>query len=75
MDKRGRLVRFGKPGSSDIVGTLPNGRSLYIEVKRPTGRLTEAQKEFLARAHMAGALAFEARSVEEVDKRIREATK
>lgn len=70
-----RFVRFGHKGSSDIVGVLPGGRALFIEVKRRTGRLTEAQKEFIARAHMAGALAFEARSVEEVDRRLREAMK
>lgn len=74
-DDKQHLYRFGFKGSSDIIGVLPGGRALFIEVKRPTGRLTDAQKEFLARAHMAGALAFEARSVEEVDQRIREAMK
>jgi hypothetical protein len=68
-------VRFGFKGSSDIIGVLPGGRALFIEVKQKAGRLTEPQKEFLARAHMSGALAFEARSVEEVDLRIREAMK
>jgi len=51
-----RFVRFGFRGSSDIIGVLPGGRALFIEVKRKVGRLTEAQKEFLAHAQMAGAL-------------------
>jgi hypothetical protein len=70
-----RFFRFGLKGSSDIIGVLPGGRALFIEVKRPSGRLTAPQKEFLGRASMAGALAFEAKSVEEVDQKIREAMK
>jgi len=72
--KKSRFIRFGKKGSSDIIGVLPGGRALFIEVKRPSGgSLSAAQKEFLGRARMAGALAFEARSVEEVDRQLREA--
>lgn len=54
-------------GVSDIIGTMPNGRSLYIEAKapewltygkrkdlvqkRPAGRPTEEQLAFLLDAH------------------------
>lgn len=30
----GKLVRFGKPGDSDMKGVLPDGRALMVEVKR-----------------------------------------
>lgn len=51
----GRLVRFGHAGSSDILGILPWGRFLAVEVKAPSipalgkspGRLSRAQSVFL----------------------------
>jgi hypothetical protein len=64
--KSKRFVRFGSPGRPDITGHLKGGRALYIEVKRPSGRVTPEQKDFIARATRDGALAFVARSVSDV---------
>jgi len=33
-DGKGQFLRFGKPGDSDIIGTLRGGRTFAIEVKR-----------------------------------------
>ena len=44
-----RFVRFGEVGHSDILVELPTGKNLYVEVKAPGGRLTEAQQAFLSR--------------------------
>lgn len=52
-------------GMSDIAGVLKDGRSLFIEVKRPGGQLMPHQKEFLDRVKAAGAVAGVARSVED----------
>lgn len=42
-----RFIRFGFPGSADILGILPNGRFLAVECKRSKGGiLSEKQKEF-----------------------------
>lgn len=38
-----RFVRCGEPGDPDIAGTLPDGRTLHIEVKRPGKRPRPAQ--------------------------------
>lgn len=47
--KSGRFVKFGMPGTPDIVGMLPGGRFLGIECKRPNGgRQSPAQKLFQA---------------------------
>jgi len=35
---KGRFIRFGPPGQSDILGVLPDGRILAIEVKKPGGK-------------------------------------
>jgi len=59
-------------GMSDIAGILKGGRGLYIEVKTPKGRVMEHQQEFLDGMTAAGALAFVARSVDEVLTRLEE---
>lgn len=46
-DNRGQFVRFGFTGCPDILGQLKDGRFLALEVKRPGGKPTKAQSEFL----------------------------
>jgi len=57
-------------GVSDILGVLPDGRMLAIEVKSAGGRLTPEQKTFLLQAGNLGAVAFSARSIDEVVDRL-----
>ena len=64
-DPSGRLVRYGLPGSPDIIGIIKGGRFLGIEVKTAKGRQTEIQRSFAAMASGLGAVVFVARSVEE----------
>lgn len=58
--------RMGPPGSSDIIGILPGGRFLAIEVKRPGHEPTEIQKEFMDKINALGGLAFVATSIDDV---------
>lgn len=60
--KASQFIRFGFPGCPDVLGQLPGGRVLGIEVKRPSGRLTADQAAFIERANHSGALMFVARS-------------
>lgn len=55
-------------GVSDILGVLPDGKMLAIEVKSKTGRLTPEQGEFLIKVSNRGGLAFVARSLQDVQK-------
>ena len=64
--KTSQFIRFGFPGAPDIIGQLIDGRALYIEVKRPSGRVAPEQKEFLEKAAKHHAVAFVARSVADV---------
>jgi hypothetical protein len=65
--KGGGLVRFGLPGMSDVHGILaPSGRVIEIECKTATGRLTEAQQNWLAMVTKFGGLAIVARSIDDV---------
>lgn len=42
-------------GISDLVGTLPGGRSIYVEVKKEGGSPSAQQKNFLAKMARLGA--------------------
>lgn len=57
--KRGVFRTFaGRKGVSDLLGVLPGGRFLAVEVKRPGEVPTLDQKEFLADVAKAGGLAL-----------------
>jgi hypothetical protein len=64
--------KFVINGVSDIIGILPNGRFLAIEVKTDNTKTskktypTDNQKFFLANIASNGGLAFVARSVDDV---------
>ena len=60
-----RPVRFGLPGSTDILACIKS-RMVTIEVKTGTGRLQQNQKDFRTASARAGALHIEARSVYDV---------
>ena len=54
-----RFVRYGVTGQSDISGiTLPSGRRIEIEVKRPGNKPTEDQKAWIAMIREQGGIAF-----------------
>jgi hypothetical protein len=55
-------------GVPDILGVLPDGRLLAIEIKTGTGKLSPEQREFIRKAEIRGAIAFMARSLEDVVK-------
>ena len=59
-----------KPGWPDISGTLPGGRSLYVEAKVGRDKLRPEQVRMLMKLHCAGALVIVARSVDDVQRRI-----
>lgn len=62
-----RYTRFNSiKGFPDIHGMLKGGRAVYIEVKRPGGRVSEEQQEFIDKVAAHGAVAFIAYSVDDV---------
>lgn len=67
----GQWLRFGWPGCPDILGQLPGGRLLALEVKRPSGRVRPEQAAFLAKARDGGAVAAVVRSVDDVHRLVR----
>ena len=61
------LGMYSGKGVADIVGCLPDGRYLAIEVKCAGKKPTELQAIWLKEKVKAGAIAFVAHSVEEVE--------
>ena len=68
VDRRGRAFWsfHGLRGAADILGVLPGGRFLAVEVKRPGNHPTEAQRAFLDGVRDAGGAALCVHSVEEL---------
>jgi hypothetical protein len=69
----GKFMSFGLKGSADILGCLPDGRFLAVEVKAPGGRLSLEQRQFLADIKALGGMAIVARSWMDIDQALREA--
>jgi hypothetical protein len=67
-----RWLHFGKKGSADILGCLPDGRFLAVEVKAARGVLSPEQKQFLEDIRGLGGLAAVARSWTDIDQALRE---
>ena len=66
--KDGTYRRFvGLRGVSDILGVLPGGRILAVEVKRPGGKLSDYQDVFLDHVASLGGVACCVSSVEELE--------
>jgi hypothetical protein len=62
----GSWIPSNLPGVSDILGILKDGRFLAIEVKRPGGKATPAQLEFIENININGGVAFVADNVDVV---------
>jgi hypothetical protein len=69
--RRRRFVRFGLRGCSDILGILPGGRFLAVEVKRPGGKVTEVQRWFLDQITAAGGVALVVSDVRQLEELLR----
>ena len=61
----GGFIRFGFTGCPDIVAGLKDGRTAWIEVKRPSGRVSDAQAAFIEECRAHGIPAGIARSQED----------
>jgi len=64
---RKRFIRFGKPGSPDILVWLHN-RSIFLEVKSKTGRQTPLQKQFQADCEALGLEYYVVKTIDEVER-------
>ena len=57
-------------GTPDIIGYMPDGRFIGIEVKQPTEQQTDNQVEWMEKAIKAGCVVFVAHSLDEAIREI-----
>jgi hypothetical protein len=69
----GRFVRYGKPGSSDIIGISPSGLFMAVEIKSNGEPLTleknkgeDSQEYFLRRIADKGGISIIAESIADI---------
>jgi hypothetical protein len=75
---RGHVMRLAEEGTPDILGCLPDGRHLAVEVKLPRWkprneadrRRFELQQAYCDHVTRAGGVGLVARSVEDVEERL-----
>lgn len=58
--------KYAINGTSDILGVLPDGKLVAIEVKALKGRLSASQSEFLNNIKINGGVAFVAKCLRDV---------
>ncbi len=68
-----RFVRFGQPGSADILGCLPDGRMLGAEAKTGSGKQRKNQKIFQSQLEKNNGLYVLFYSVAELQQKLIEA--
>ena len=77
-DSTGRVIKYGlcNPGGADLIGWVPTiitpamvgttvARFSAIEIKSPTGHVTQEQRQFLSVVHQAGGVASEVYTLEQ----------
>lgn len=68
-----RFVKFsGADGITDLVGVLPNGKFIGIEIKRPGGKPKPHQEEFMRMIIRNNGVAFWVDSVDQLIEKISE---
>lgn len=71
-----RFISIGKAGLLDIIGVLGKkygrfyGRMIAIEVKRPSGKVSDIQQWTIEELQKAGAYVFVAYSVDDVEEQL-----
>ena len=67
INPKGNFYRMGKRGMGDIIIWLPDGKSMILEVKNETGKLSLSQLEMELKLKQLNHLYFIVRSLEEVE--------
>lgn len=69
------VLKFTSPGQAgvpDRIIILPNGQTIYVEVKKKTGRLAPLQLHWIDKLHRQGASVYVVWCYEDVDNLLEE---
>lgn len=64
----GNPINIGLPGEADLTLFAKGGKTVFVEVKTPTGRQSKQQKAFQKRVEELGFEYMIARSLEDIKK-------
>ena len=67
----GNPINIGLPGEADLTLFAKGGKTVFIEVKTPTGRQSKQQRAFQKRAEELGFEYMIVRSLEDIKKLIK----
>ena len=67
----GRFIRYGKPGSGDIIAVLPGGKHSEFEAKTGMGTQRKSQKAHQKMVEAQGGLYLVFRSVDDLAAQLR----
>ena len=65
------LGAYSTGGISDIIGCMPDGRFLSVEVKRPKGKVTKLQEMWIVEKLKSNGISVVAHSVDELAELLR----
>lgn len=60
-----KMPKYSRKGVSDII-ILINGKSIFVEAKRPKGKMSDSQKDFKVLVESAGCPYHVCRSLEDI---------
>lgn len=69
--KNRRMIMGAPTGTPDIIGVIPGGRALYVEVKRPGKKPRPSQVQVMDEYKYFGAVVCVATSVDELQETLR----
>ena len=62
-----RLIKYGEVGSGDVIGFLPDGLFISVEIKTLNDSTSAEQIEFIEQVRAVGGVAFIAAQIKDVD--------
>src|SRR4030067_158469 len=65
--RNGRLIKYGEVGSGDVIGFLPDGLFISVEIKTLNDSTSAEQIEFIEQVRAVGGVAFIAAQIKDVD--------
>lgn len=65
--RNGRLIKYGEVGSGDVIGFLPDGLFISVEIKTLNDSTSAEQIEFIEQVRAVGGVAFIAAQIRDVD--------
>ena len=61
-----KIIRANKSGIPDLLILVPGGKAIFVEVKKPGGKLSKLQDYYIQKLRLLGFTAFHSSEVQDV---------